>query len=64
MNSTGTWDYPIVVMETPDGISGWGQSWPDLRFLLIEGHSRFRYLNALHHRGEGNSTHELFILNY
>jgi hypothetical protein len=33
----GTWDYPIVVLETPDGFVDAGRDRPDGRFVLIEG---------------------------
>jgi hypothetical protein len=59
----GTWDYPIVVLETPDGFIDAGRDRPDARFVLIEGHQRMRYLSALLQRRHSPlGPHELFIL--
>lgn len=44
---TGTWDFPIIVLRTDTGIRDSDGNHPDSRFLLIEGHQRMRYLNAL-----------------
>ncbi|PSJ56629.1 hypothetical protein C7I85_24015 [Mesorhizobium soli] len=62
MNQTGTWDYPILTLETPQGIRAHRAALPEKRFLLIEGHSRYRYLNALAARGQTGASHELFIM--
>jgi hypothetical protein len=66
MNATGTWDYPLLILETPTGIIDYGDmpSRPDVKFLLIEGHSRFRYLNALAARSADAKEHEVFVLTY
>lgn len=62
MDATGTWDYPVVILETPHGaLTIFGEE-PDVRFWLIEGHQRLRYLNTLHHRGECASQHDVFVL--
>lgn len=66
----GTWTYPIVALCTP---SGWitrspvhpHQSipLPDERLMLVEGHQRHRYLNALHHRGTPPpGPHAVFVI--
>lgn len=60
--NNGTWDYPIVVLETPFGASTYGGDFPDARFVLIEGHKRWHYLHGLSHRQEKTGPHELFIL--
>ena len=60
--ANGTWDYPIVVLETPNGITDYHLERPDVRFLLIEGHLRRRYLNAKATRGEALPEHEVFVL--
>ncbi|SOR30299.1 protein of unknown function [Methylorubrum extorquens] len=60
--ANGTWDYPIVVLETPNGFYDHRARHPDVRYLLIEGHKRRRYLNAMLARGEANAEHEIFIL--
>jgi hypothetical protein len=53
----GTWAYPIVALSTP---TGWVTrdlmhphgliELPNERLMLLEGHQRHRYLNALHRR--------------
>ena len=43
----GTWDFPILVLHTPRGLRIDGTPVPETSHLLIEGHSRMRYLNAL-----------------
>lgn len=63
---SGTWDYPIVVLETPNGFRDYGGAKPLAKYLLIEGHQRLRYLNALVAREETEhlqSDHCLFLLN-
>jgi len=66
----GTWVYPIVALSTP---SGWVTrdlkhphdfiDLPNERLMLLEGHQRHRYLNALHHRGlPPNGPHRVFIV--
>jgi len=64
MNATGTWDYPIVLLETPNGVRDRPEERPDVRFLLIEGHSRRRYLNALMARCLAQPDHEVFVMSY
>jgi hypothetical protein len=64
MDATGTWNYPIVVLQTPDGIrTKGGLVDPNVRYCLIEGHQRFRYLNALTVHGAAAAEHGLFLLN-
>ena len=60
----GTWDYPIVVLSTPEGVMYEKGEFPDERCVLIEGHQRLRYFNALFHlHGDRlHQDHELFIL--
>lgn len=66
----GTWEYPIVALSTP---SGWitrelshPHDWtglPTARLMLLEGHQRHRYLNALHHRGTPpEGLHRVFVV--
>ena len=62
MLERGTWDYPMLVLSTPDGFRLWGGDYPNGRYLLIEGHLRFRFLNALSCRGGALSAHEVFVL--
>lgn len=58
----GTWDMPLLVLETPSGIRSIEGDLPNVRFVVAEGSKRMRYLNALRHRGDGVGPHELFIL--
>lgn len=62
LNQTGTWDYPIVTLETPGGFQDHSIHHPEVGHLLIEGHSRMRYMNALSHRGKAAPYHSVFIL--
>ena len=61
----GTWDYPIVTVSCPNGIISPrfpnGRNEPTL--LLVEGHQRHRYLNALNYFGEApEGPHKVFVL--
>ncbi|GLK77671.1 hypothetical protein GCM10008171_29250 [Methylopila jiangsuensis] len=64
MNATGTWDIPIVLLQTPAGLIDAQGPKPGIRHLLIEGHSRMRDLNSLVHRGEAASSHRVFVLRH
>jgi len=44
----GTWEYPMVLLSTPFGIVDRGEVLPNARLVIVEGHQRHRYLNALH----------------
>lgn len=66
----GTWEFPIVALSTP---SGWVTrayehphdyiELPNERLMLLEGHQRHRYLNALHHRGNPpKGPHAVFVV--
>jgi hypothetical protein len=48
----GTWDFPIVLLSTPNGVIDNGLVHSDVRYVIVEGHQRHRYLNALHHLGK------------
>lgn len=61
-SDTGTWDYPILTLETPNGVDDGFNQIPDAKLCLIEGHQRHRYLNALKHRGIRTGPHKMFIL--
>ena len=37
---SGTWDYPVIALSTPQGIVSSTGEKPDVRLVLIEGHSR------------------------
>lgn len=58
----GTWDMPLLALETPSGIVSSDGDLPDVRFVVAEGSKRMRYLNALRHRGDGEGPHNLFIM--
>lgn len=60
--NTGTWDMPLLALETPNGIRSVDGDLGQVRYVVAEGSKRMRYLNALTHRGEGQGPHELFIL--
>jgi hypothetical protein len=62
MDKTGTWNYPVVILETPDGVRTSSRVLPAVRYCLIEGHQRVRYLNALKVRNECAAEHAVFIL--
>lgn len=66
----GTWEYPIVALFTPTGWITRSETHPhDVialpheRLMLLEGHQRHRYLNALHWRGTPpKGPHRMFIV--
>lgn len=59
----GTWDYPMVVLSTPYGVRNSGKEHLGVRFVIVEGHQRHRYLNALHFLGRPpTGPHEVIIL--
>ncbi|RYG92489.1 MAG: hypothetical protein EON58_18585 [Alphaproteobacteria bacterium] len=62
MNRDGTWDMPLLVLETPNGIISETGDLPNIRFVVAERSKRMRYLNALRHRGDGIGPHAMFIL--
>jgi hypothetical protein len=59
----GTWDYPIITLRTPNGMRNHEGDFPDVRLVLLEGHQRHRYLNALHALGKAHAgPHKVFLL--
>lgn len=58
----GTWDIPLLALETPNGITSASAELSEVRYVVTEGSKRMRYLNALRHRGQGEGPHEIFIL--
>lgn len=58
----GTWDYPMVILETPNGFLGHDGPQPEARYLLVEGHQRLRYLNLKHSEGGPTGPHRMFVL--
>lgn len=66
----GTWEFPIVALSTPSGWLTRSDEHPhdavelaDERLMLLEGHQRHRYLNALQFRGTPpEGPHRVFIL--
>ncbi|HYG27379.1 MAG TPA: hypothetical protein VD906_10770 [Caulobacteraceae bacterium] len=60
--NAGSWDMPLLLLETPSGIQTQDGEMPLVRFLVAEGSKRMRYLHALRARGEGEGPHEVFIL--
>ena len=63
MADTGTWHCPLLILSTPNGLVQRGE-WPDRRYGLIEGHRRFRLLNALNAVGRAQAEHDVLILEY
>ncbi len=62
MDATGTWNIPIVALEHEGEFRTYSGDRLDTRYWLIEGHQRYRYLNALHANGEPSREHAVFIL--
>lgn len=62
MDATGTWNIPPIVLAAPDGLLTDEGERSDLRFWLIEGHQRRRYLHALAHRGKAAGEHDVLVL--
>jgi hypothetical protein len=59
----GSWHFPIVSLSTPSGWASRCEDFPDARLMLVEGHQRHRYLNALHALGKPPAgPHEMFVL--
>lgn len=58
----GTWDMPLLVLETPAGILSHEGARPDVRFVVAEGSKRMRYLAALRCLGQADGPHDLFVL--
>lgn len=63
MDRIGTWNIPIIILESPLGFITRRGKRHDLRYWLIEGHQRMRYLNALYHRNACAEKHFVYILN-
>ncbi|MEY3833527.1 MAG: hypothetical protein RLZZ130_1005 [Pseudomonadota bacterium] len=60
---SGTWDYPMVLLSTPAGVMDLDGPHPNVRYVIVEGHQRHRYLNALHALGKPpTGPHEVLIL--
>ncbi len=58
-----TWDYPILALETPDGIRSTDGELTNVRNVVVEGSKRYRYLNALIKKGLGGTgAHKLIIM--
>ena len=59
----GTWDYPMILLSTPNGIIESGYLKADVRLVIVEGHQRHRYLNALHFLDQQpDGPHEVIII--
>lgn len=53
----------MIVLSTPNGVMNLEQVLPEVRFVIVEGHQRHRYLNALHSLGiPPVGPHEVLIL--
>lgn len=61
--NSGTWDYALVVLSTETGFKNADIDDPSIRFVLVEGHQRHKYLNALNHFGEApKGPHRVLFL--
>ena len=53
----------MILLNTPNGIEDGGEQKADVRFVIVEGHQRHRYLNALHALGNPpKGPHKVFIV--
>ncbi|TCS66641.1 hypothetical protein EDD52_102459 [Primorskyibacter sedentarius] len=59
---SGQWDFPLVVLETPDGFIDCIGDHIETEYFLVEGHKRRRYLNALLHRGVSLAHQRVYVL--
>jgi len=60
---SGTWDYPMVLLATPHGIKEGGEYLSPVHHVIVEGHQRHRYMNALHARGiPPSGPHETIVI--
>jgi len=62
MNKTGSWNLPVLVLYSPSGFHTTRGVREDIKYWLIEGHKRIRYLNALNYYGKGESNHSVYVL--
>lgn len=58
----GHWDYAPVVLRTPDGFIDTIGEVVKAKYLLVEGHQRRQYLNALLYRGTKLPSQRVFVL--
>lgn len=58
----GTWTLPPILLETPEGIRFHAEKYPNVRFLVVEGSKRYRWLNALAHRCAPTGPHQAYVL--
>jgi hypothetical protein len=61
MNSTGTWDFPILLFESSGGFL-YRDTLFKSRFWLIEGHLRLRHLVAISAVGIARPSHDVLVL--
>jgi hypothetical protein len=62
MRENGTWNIPIILLETPSGALRPEGFRADVRFVLIEGHQRMRCLAAFSRHAKCADAHEVFVL--
>lgn len=60
----GTWTIMPVLLETPEGVKFHDAEYPDTRYLVVEGSKRYRWLNALAHRGDPTGPHLCYVLSH
>lgn len=59
---SGAWDYAPIVLATEQGFISTQGNYVNRPFLLVEGHQRRRYLNALASRGKALKRQRVFVL--
>jgi hypothetical protein len=62
LRSIGTWDYPIVVISTPNGVRDYDEHLAHVRFCMIEGHWRLQLLWAWASKKLAADRHQVFVL--
>lgn len=61
MNSAGTWDFPVLLLESDSGFLYRGTLFK-CRYWLIEGHLRLRHLVAINAAAIALPSHETLVL--
>lgn len=64
MNRTGTWNFPVLLIQSDDGFICYGNTFTSQSHWLIEGHLRMRYLAALAACGKPATQHEVIVVTY
>ena len=62
MTIKGTWDMPILLVNSPAGFAFDEMEFPHFAYWLIEGHTRHDYLRCLAAKGKATADHEALVL--